>query len=112
MLGENVAGYDLQTLLPVAAVLVGGHATDAGDVVAHPAQQAVMAALLRDAGLAVVTPAQANAGDYGVVSPALGSPAYAAYQRFAALPVAARHAWLARYLPALRAGHVTVKELP
>jgi hypothetical protein len=40
------------------------------------------------------------------------SRAYAAYQRFTALPFAARHAWPARYLPALRAGHVTIKELP
>jgi hypothetical protein len=30
----------------------------------------------------------------------------------AAVPAAARHAWLAAHLAALRAGHVTLGELP
>jgi hypothetical protein len=36
----------------------------------------------------------------------------AAASRFAALSPAARHAWLAAHLPALRAGHVTLAQLP
>jgi hypothetical protein len=36
----------------------------------------------------------------------------AAAQRFAALSPAARHAWLAARLPALRAGHLTPAQLP
>jgi hypothetical protein len=38
--------------------------------------------------------------------------AAAAAQRLAALSPAARHAWLAVHLPALRAGHITLAQLP
>jgi len=41
-----------------------------------------------------------------------GSPAYAAARRFAALPAAARHAWLMQHLAALRAGQITLAQLP
>jgi hypothetical protein len=113
---EDVPGYDQQLISPVAAVLVGGQVTKNGSIVADPAQQVVMTALLRDAGMTVITPARANAGDPGITAPAPGSPAFAAYQRIAALPAAVRHAWLAAHLTALRAGHLTVaglvKELP
>ena len=37
---------------------------------------------------------------------------YAAAQRFAALPAAARHAWLVQHLAALRAGQITLAQLP
>jgi hypothetical protein len=37
-----------------------------------------------------------------------GTPA----QRFAALPAAARHAWLVEHLAALRAGQITLAQLP
>ena len=55
-----------------------------------------------------------NAAPPGSGVPALtpGSPADAAAQRFAALPAAARHAWLAAHLTALRAGRITLRELP
>ncbi len=43
---------------------------------------------------------------------AVSSPGYAAAQRFAAQPAAARHAWLARHLTALRAGQLTLAQLP
>ena len=36
----------------------------------------------------------------------------AAARRFAALPAAARHAWLASHLAALRAGQLTLAQLP
>jgi len=36
----------------------------------------------------------------------------AAAQRFASLSTAARHAWLAAHLPALRAGEITLAQLP
>ena len=39
-------------------------------------------------------------------------PVYAAARRFAALPAAARHAWLAAHLAALRAGQLTLAQLP
>jgi hypothetical protein len=41
-----------------------------------------------------------------------GSPAYAAARRLAALPVSARHAWLVQHLAALRAGQITLAQLP
>jgi hypothetical protein len=42
----------------------------------------------------------------------LPAPADPAAVRFAALPVATRHAWLLRHLADLRAGRITVAELP
>ena len=46
--------------------------------------------------------------------PAAGAPAgvSAAAQRFAALPASARHAWLAAHLAALRAGTITLAQIP
>jgi hypothetical protein len=41
-----------------------------------------------------------------------GSPAFAAAQRFAALPDALRRAWLSRHLAALRAGRISLGQLP
>jgi hypothetical protein len=41
-----------------------------------------------------------------------GTQAYAAAERFAALPAAERHAWLVRHLAALRAGQLTLAQLP
>jgi hypothetical protein len=43
-----------------------------------------------------------------VASPAVS----AAAARFGALPAAARHAWLAAHLAALRAGRITLAQLP
>jgi hypothetical protein len=67
------------------------------------AQQAIKAALAQVAG---VPP-----GD-GVPPLPPGSPADAAAKRFAALPAAARHAWLVGHLTALRAGQITLSEIP
>jgi hypothetical protein len=86
-----------------------------------PAQQAVLAVLARASGLPQPTspPRSTPAGNRRraapsppVPEPALGSPAYAAAQRFAALTPPARHTWLARHLPALRAGRMTLAQLP
>jgi hypothetical protein len=44
--------------------------------------------------------------------PAAGTPIYAAAQRFAALPASTRHAWLQTHVAALRAGHLTLGQLP
>jgi hypothetical protein len=49
---------------------------------------------------------------YGQVLPQPGSPAAQAAKRFAALSPAARHAWLAGHLAALRVGRVTLAQLP
>ena len=49
---------------------------------------------------------------FGHLLPAPGSPAGLAARRFAALTPAARHDWLARHLTALRAGQISLAELP
>jgi len=79
------------------------------------AQQAVAAALLKGAGLPLLPASDfngANAPIVGVPGPPPGSSVYAAAMRFAALPAAARHAWLAAHLAALRSGEVTLPQLP
>ncbi|HSS91769.1 MAG TPA: hypothetical protein VLL69_20840 [Streptosporangiaceae bacterium] len=86
----------------------------AGNGIGTPAQQAVQAALLQ--GVGVPFKAQANFMDAGngpgpPPGPATG-PAYAAARRLAALSPAARHAWLAAHLAALRSGQLTLAQLP
>jgi hypothetical protein len=54
--------------------------------------------------------AGAGGGRYVPLPP--GSPAYAAARRFAALPAAARRAWLTQHLAALRAGRISLGQLP
>jgi hypothetical protein len=84
-------------------------------------QQAVQGALLQGAGVPFAEqptalsqsglPSSAPPGRHGGRTQATG-PIYAAAQRFAALPAAARHAWLAAHLSAVRAGRLTLGELP
>ncbi len=84
---------------------------------ASQTQHAVTAALEMAAGLPLhrsppgIPPAAGSQpGTPPEVTP--GSAAYAAAQRFAALPASARHAWLVRHLTALRAGRITLAQLP
>jgi hypothetical protein len=101
---------------------------------ASAAQQAVAGALAMDAGLPAGTdylgPPVPRAGNVrgssgrcdgragcgsrvtGTSSPGKGSPVSAAARRFAAQPAAARRAWLAQHLTALRAGQITLGQLP
>jgi hypothetical protein len=44
--------------------------------------------------------------------PGPGTPVFAAARRFAAWPAAARHAWLVTHWAALRAGRITLAQLP
>jgi hypothetical protein len=92
----------------------------AGNGAGTPAQQAVQAALLQGAGvpfaaqprvLAIdgLPPSGPTAGNGP--GPATG-PVYAAARRFAASAATTRHAWLAAHLAALRAGHLTLAQLP
>jgi len=96
-----------------------------GNGAGTPAQQAVQAALLQGAGMPFAAQPKALSG-YGLPSwalttdlpgsadgpgPATG-PVYAAARRLAALSPAARHAWLASHLAALRAGRLTLAQLP
>jgi hypothetical protein len=74
------------------------------------AQQAIAVALLVVAG---ESPTAAGRNVPSADGKAvLGTPAFAVAQRFAALPAITRHAWLTAHLVALRAGHVTLTEVP
>jgi hypothetical protein len=86
----------------------------AGNGPGSPVQQAVQAALLRGAGVpfAAQPTLVANAENFPGPAPGQATgPVYTAAQRLAALPAAARHAWLAAHLAALRAGQLTLKDL-
>ncbi len=102
---RSIAGPDI-----VASVIGDGPG-------ASQAQHAVMAALTMAAGLPLHgsppgTPPTANGESGTPLEVAPGSPAYAAAQRFAALPDLARRTWLVRHLAALRAGRITPARLP
>jgi len=87
----------------------------AGNRPGSPVQQAVQAALLRGAGIPFAAQPALMATIKNGPGPPPGpptGPVYAAAQRLASMPVAARHAWLAAHLAALRAGRITLKELP
>ena len=90
-----------------------------GSAFGSPAQVAVEAALLEHAGIPLA--AQPSAlGNSPWPLPGGGpqatahypAPVAAAAQRLAALPASARRAWLASHLAALRAGHLTLAQLP
>lgn len=96
----------------------------AGSGTGTAAQQAVQAALLQDAGMPFAAQprvlsnigshqrAQATNGGLTGGPGSASGPVYAAARRLAALPPAARHAWLAAHLAALRAGQLTLSQLP
>jgi hypothetical protein len=82
------------------------------------ALQAVRAALLKDAFVQLSGGGPVPRGGIIATSglpvpgPAPGTAVYAAARRFAALPASVRHAWLVQHLAALRAGHITLAQLP
>jgi hypothetical protein len=101
--GQNnsIVTQNLQELF-VAAFIAGpqGFVGQGGT----PAQQVVQMVLLKAIGSQWYPP---GPGD-GPPSPAMT----AAIGRFAALSPAVRHAWLTAHLAALRAGHITLAQLP
>lgn len=87
----------------------------AGHGPVSPAQQAVQAALLRGSGVpfAVQPDLATSIASYPVPPPGPATgPVYAAARRLAAQPATARRAWLATHLAALRAGRLTLPDLP
>ena len=101
--GQTTRGFtqNLQNLF-VAAFSAGprGFAGQGGT----PAQQVVQLVLLKAIGSQWDQPGPGS----GPQSPAMT----AAVRRFTALSGAARHAWLAAHLVALRAGRITLAQLP
>jgi hypothetical protein len=122
----SAAGFDQElALLSVHAFVAPGNS------VGTAAQQAVQFALLAHGGIpfaqlpgalsALGLPPWAGKDFLGMIpasettvgpSSELGGPVYATARRFAALPPAARHAWLAAHLSALRGGQLTLAQLP
>ena len=104
--------YEAQIQLLFAHAFVG-----AGDGAGSPVQQAVQAALLRGAGIpfaaqpGLIADTENFPGSGSGPAPATG-PVYAAAQRLAARPAAARDAWLSAHLAAVRAGRLTLEDLP
>jgi hypothetical protein len=87
-----------------------GPSRQAGPVPLGAAQQAVEDALLTTAGtnLSATIGTMLQDGQ-----PIAGPPAVvSAAHRFAALSASARHAWLAAHLAALRAGEITLAQIP
>jgi hypothetical protein len=77
------------------------------------AQQAVRAGLLMAAGVRLIPPGLRPDG-LGTTTrgPAPGTAVYRSARRFAGLPAVTRRAWLSRHLIALRAGRITLAQLP
>jgi hypothetical protein len=122
----SAAQFDQELLLLSVHAFAG-----AGDGAGTAAQQAVQAALLQHGGIPFAAQLQAltiawlpdwaQADLQGLVAASsstsnpdqpLAGPVYAAARRLAALPTAARHAWLAAHLAALRSGQLTPGQLP
>ena len=82
----------------------------------HSAQVAVVDGLVRALGLAQAPPGApikaSNRVSAGGGALSAAKQELAAAQRFAALPAAARHAWLMTHLAALRAGRISLSEIP
>jgi hypothetical protein len=76
------------------------------------AQQAVEDVLLAGVGSPPLGASAGHTASNGKLSSATLSQINAAAQRFGALPASARRAWLATHLAALRAGTVTLAQLP
>jgi len=75
------------------------------------AQQAVAAALSMSAGLPQSSPSAPTRERPDAVVP-LSAPVQSAARRFTALPAPVRHSWLIQHLAALRAGRITLAQLP
>jgi hypothetical protein len=106
---EFAAQLDEGLGLQLASDVILGGSGRAAAAAPSPAELAVIAGSVR-------FPPSVEARDlgplFGSLLPQPGSPAAQAARRFAALSPAARHAWLAAHLAALRAGRVSVAQLP
>jgi len=123
----SAAQFDQELPLLSVHAFVG-----AGNGAGTAAQQAVQAALLQNAGISFAAqvhrvlaifglPSWAQTDLQGLIPASApssgpraspGGPVYAAARRLAALPAAARHAWLAAHLAALRSGRLSLKQVP
>jgi hypothetical protein len=109
---EVISAFSSQVRLSFVQAFVGVNwVNDHGS----PVQLAVQAALLQGAGVPFAAQpkliVEATDGPGVSAGPAAG-PVYAAARRFAAFPASARSSWLAGHLAAVRAGRLTLRDLP
>jgi hypothetical protein len=109
---QDLRGALVAAFLPTQAAASGGQQGTAPDRPGVAARLAVQSALLFVAGVPLKAQSNALAPPYVPVPRAQQAQIKAAAQRLAALPAPVRHAWLASHLAALRAGHVTLAQLP
>ena len=102
---------DLVGLPSGAAVGTGVTSIDAVMGARHATQVAVARALDQIMDLTQISAGSAARSGAGSVPP-LARQEAAASRRFSALPAAVRHAWLVTHLTALRAGRITLSEIP
>jgi hypothetical protein len=93
---------------PVGTFITTPDGNQAFQVAGTPAQEAVVDGLLQALGTLPYPVPSAN-GNGPAAPPA---PVIAAAAKFAALPAATRHAWLAANLAALKAGSITLAQVP
>lgn len=113
--GDFISRIQVQADPAIVDAVIDPAAADSGTFGGDQAQQAVEAGLLEAVGVPLVAPnsSTAQAGwPPRIIGPAPGTAVYVAAQRFAALPATARHAWLVANLTALRAGRITLGQLP
>jgi hypothetical protein len=106
----TTAEFAAQAVADVAPDIVAGVIGGRGHQ--SPAQAAVTAALLKDGAAGLATPEYSIGGPGPRVTGQAPGGVAAAFRRFAALPPAARRAWLAAHLADLRAGHLSLAQLP
>ncbi len=107
------AGFQQEFLTAfVAGPPHAGPGPDAAVLGPTAAQQAVITALMTVVGSQAPGFGEDMTNDGAPSAGATPTQIAAAAQRFASLSPAARHAWLAAHLPALRAGTVTLAQLP
>jgi hypothetical protein len=118
---DGPAASPAQHAVTAALILAAGGRVSAGPPGRTPAASRARAGGRPPASSRAAAPSRAPTAGRGRTggrtqlppwSTAPGSPVFAAAQRFAALPAAARHAWLVQHLTALRAGQVTLAQLP
>jgi hypothetical protein len=109
--GTDNAGWRAGFQQVFLSAFVAGPPQPGADILT-PAQQAVVTALVTAIGSPAPQFDEAFSGNGQVVGGATQAQIAAAAQRFGSLSPAARHAWLAAHLAGLRAGTITLNQLP
>jgi hypothetical protein len=107
----NGAGFQQDFLTTFVGRPAYSGSADFMQTIPTPAQEAVVTALMAELGSPAPLFPQADNSNGQPTGPSQAQIGAAAV-RFEALSPAARHAWLATHLPALRAGGITLAQIP